>query len=43
MVVKHVPAPAQIAARDEPFRMLATTLSADPFIGRDLAALNLVP
>ncbi|AGI69061.1 GTP-binding protein TypA [Octadecabacter antarcticus 307] len=36
MVVKHVPAPAQIAARDEPFRMLATTLSADPFIGRIL-------
>ena len=36
LVVKHVPAPAQIAARDEPFRMLATTLSADPFIGRIL-------
>jgi GTP-binding protein len=36
MVVKHVPAPKQIAARDEPFRMLATTLSADPFIGRIL-------
>ena len=36
LIVDHVPAPAQIAARDEPFRMLATTLSADPFIGRIL-------
>ncbi len=36
LVVAHVPAPAQIAARSEPFRMLATTLSADPFIGRIL-------
>ena len=36
LIVDHVPAPAQIAAREEPFRMLATTLSADPFIGRIL-------
>ncbi len=36
LIVKHVPAPAQVAHRDEPFRMLATTLSADPFIGRIL-------
>ncbi|MFN3845826.1 MAG: translational GTPase TypA [Paracoccaceae bacterium] len=36
LVLKHVPAPAQIARRNEPFRMLATTLSADPFIGRIL-------
>ncbi|MFL4471081.1 translational GTPase TypA [Tateyamaria armeniaca] len=36
LVLKHVPAPAQIEARDEPFRMLATTLGADPFIGRIL-------
>ncbi len=36
LVVKHVPAPKQIAARGEPFRMLATTLGADPFIGRIL-------
>jgi GTP-binding protein len=36
LVVRHVPAPAQIARADEPFRMLATTLSADPFIGRIL-------
>jgi len=36
MVLKHVPAPAQIARRAEPFQMLATTLSADPFIGRIL-------
>ena len=36
LVVKHVEAPKQIAAKNEPFRMLATTLSADPFIGRIL-------
>ena len=36
LVFTHVPAPAQIAHRDKPFRMLATTLGADPFIGRIL-------
>lgn len=36
LVLEHVPAPAQIARRAEPFQMLATTLSADPFIGRIL-------
>ncbi|MCR8726305.1 translational GTPase TypA [Frigidibacter sp. ROC022] len=36
MIVAHVPAPKQLAAKDEPFCMLATTLSADPFIGRIL-------
>ncbi len=36
LVVKHVPAPSQIARQDEPFQMLATTLGADPFIGRIL-------
>ena len=36
LIVEHVPAPAQLAQRDEPFRMLATTLGADPFIGRIL-------
>ena len=36
LVMRHVPAPAQIARRSEPFQMLATTLSADPFIGRIL-------
>ncbi|MEM6563002.1 MAG: translational GTPase TypA [Pseudomonadota bacterium] len=36
LVVSHVPAPSQMALRDEPFRMLATTLGADPFIGRIL-------
>ena len=36
LIVDHVPAPAQVAHKDEPFRMLATTLSADPFIGRIL-------
>jgi len=36
LIVQHVPAPAQISRVDEPFQMLATTLSADPFIGRIL-------
>ena len=36
LVIDHVPAPAQVARRHEPFQMLATTLSADPFIGRIL-------
>ena len=36
LIIDHVPAPAQVAHKDEPFRMLATTLSADPFIGRIL-------
>ncbi|QDY69232.1 translational GTPase TypA [Qingshengfaniella alkalisoli] len=34
LVVDHVPAPKQIENRDQPFRMLATTLGSDPFIGR---------
>ncbi len=34
MVVDHVPAPAQIANKNQPFRMLSTTLGSDPFIGR---------
>jgi GTP-binding protein len=34
LVLEHVPAPAQVAHADEPFTMLATTLAADPFIGR---------
>ncbi len=36
LVIKHVPAPAQLANNDQPFRMLATTLEADPFLGRIL-------
>ena len=36
LVIEHIPAPTQIAHKNEPFRMLATTLSADPFIGRIL-------
>ncbi|KIC48754.1 translational GTPase TypA [Tateyamaria sp. ANG-S1] len=36
LIVDHVPAPKQLEAKDEPFRMLATTLGADPFIGRIL-------
>ena len=36
LVVAHVPAPAQITRDAEPFRMLATTLGADAFIGRVL-------
>ncbi len=34
LVVRHVPPPKQQAHQDEDFRMLATTLSADPFLGR---------
>ncbi|MEQ3626299.1 MAG: translational GTPase TypA [Celeribacter sp.] len=34
LVMRHVDAPKQVAAKDEPFRMLATTLGSDPFIGR---------
>ena len=34
LVLKHVPAPAQIANMDMPFTMLATTLGGDPFLGR---------
>ncbi len=33
-VMAHVPAPKQVANADKPFTMLATTLEADPFIGR---------
>ncbi|PPB81476.1 GTP-binding protein [Albidovulum inexpectatum] len=36
LILRHVPMPAQLSRVDEPFRMLATTLSADPFIGRIL-------
>ncbi|TNJ40649.1 translational GTPase TypA [Phaeobacter sp. B1627] len=36
LVVDHVPAPRQIAQMNDPFRMLATTLSSDPFMGRIL-------
>ncbi|MEJ6398801.1 translational GTPase TypA [Yoonia sp. 208BN28-4] len=36
LIVEHVPTPKQITRKDEPFQMLATTLSADPFIGRIL-------
>ena len=36
LIVNHVPAPRQIANRDGDFRMLATTLGADPFVGRIL-------
>ncbi|PHR62949.1 MAG: translational GTPase TypA [Robiginitomaculum sp.] len=36
-IVAHTPAPPMPAsAKDEPFRMLATTLEADPFLGRIL-------
>jgi GTP-binding protein len=33
-IVSYVPAPKQLSRRDEPFAMLATTLAADPFLGR---------
>ncbi|MCG6904921.1 MAG: translational GTPase TypA [Rhodobacter sp.] len=36
LVVNHVPAPSQLAHRDEDFAMLATTLGADQFVGRIL-------
>ena len=36
LVVNHVPKPRQLAAQDAPFSMLATTLGADPYIGRIL-------
>ncbi|MCA0927041.1 translational GTPase TypA [Ruegeria profundi] len=36
LIVDHVPAPKQAERKDEPFRMLATTLGNDPFIGRIL-------
>ncbi|CAM4035427.1 translational GTPase TypA [Palleronia rufa] len=34
LVVRHVPAPKQQKRADDDFRMLATTLGADPFVGR---------
>jgi GTP-binding protein len=34
LIVNHVPKPRQIAHQNEDFRMLATTLGADPFVGR---------
>ncbi|SEO68720.1 GTP-binding protein [Salinihabitans flavidus] len=36
LIVNHVPAPKQIRHQDEDFRMLATTLGADAFVGRIL-------
>ncbi|NBZ85987.1 translational GTPase TypA [Stagnihabitans tardus] len=36
LIVAHVPSPKQQSRAGEPFQMLATTLSADPFIGRIL-------
>jgi GTP-binding protein len=36
LVVNHVPAPRQMKHRDDDFRMLATTLGSDPFVGRIL-------
>ena len=36
LVIRHVEPPKQVRAAAEPFRMLATTLGADPFIGRIL-------
>ncbi|MEQ6203933.1 translational GTPase TypA [Sulfitobacter sp. HNIBRBA2951] len=34
LILDHVPAPAQIENKDQPFSMLATTLGGDPFLGR---------
>ena len=36
LIVNHVEPPKQIEKKDEPFSMIATTLGADPFIGRIL-------
>jgi GTP-binding protein len=36
LVINHVPAPRQIKRQGEDFTMLATTLGADPFVGRIL-------
>ncbi|APE43371.1 GTP-binding protein TypA [Sulfitobacter alexandrii] len=36
LILDHVPAPKQTADVDKPFTMLATTLGADPFLGRML-------
>ncbi|WP_116131369.1 translational GTPase TypA [Tropicimonas sp. IMCC34043] len=36
LIVNHVPRPRQIAHKNDDFSMLATTLGADPFIGRTL-------
>ncbi|PVA11668.1 translational GTPase TypA [Pelagivirga sediminicola] len=34
LIVNHVPAPKQVKRQGEDFRMLATTLGSDPFVGR---------
>ncbi|MFZ5961615.1 translational GTPase TypA [Thalassococcus sp. BH17M4-6] len=36
LILNHVPAPRQLKRQDEDFRMLATTLGNDPFVGRIL-------
>ncbi|WP_164659095.1 translational GTPase TypA [Tropicibacter sp. Alg240-R139] len=36
LIVNHVPEPKQIKRQGEDFRMLATTLGSDPFVGRIL-------
>ena len=36
LIMRHVAAPKQVANAGMPFRMLATTLEADPFLGRIL-------
>ncbi|MFQ5439206.1 MAG: GTP-binding protein, partial [Paracoccaceae bacterium] len=34
LIVAHVPAPEQVTHVEQPFRMLATTLGSDPYLGR---------
>ena len=36
LILNHVPAPKQLAKQNDDFRMLATTLGNDPFVGRIL-------
>ena len=36
LIINHVPVPEQISRKNEDFKMLATTLGHDPFVGRIL-------
>ena len=36
LIINHIPAPKQLAKQNDDFRMLATTLGNDPFVGRIL-------
>ncbi len=36
LICRHVPPPVQLSRREKPFRMLASILAADPYVGRIL-------